>query len=113
MSMRFTWPLGYLPVLLTQHRAATVSDFWAVGSSGALGRCAGRCRGLRGTARRSRNQSRAMAVPAMLEHGRDARGTKSSRVMRNLGTSNIGRIQGRLVAPGVNNRIRKYFLLTD
>ena len=32
------------------------------------------------TERRSRNQSRAMAVPAMPEHGRDARGTKSSRV---------------------------------
>jgi hypothetical protein len=29
-------------------------------------------------ARQSRNQSRAMAVPAMIEHGRDARGTKSS-----------------------------------
>jgi hypothetical protein len=28
-----------------------------------------------------------MAVPAMLEHGRDARGTKSSRVMKNLGIS--------------------------
>ena len=32
----------------------------------------------RGTVRRSRDQSRAMALPAMLEHGRDARGTKSS-----------------------------------
>src|SRR5208282_4473456 len=39
------------------------------------------------TARQSRNQSRAMAVPAMLEHGRDARGTKSSRVTKNLGIS--------------------------
>jgi hypothetical protein len=26
-----------------------------------------------------------MAVPAMLEHGRDARGTKSSRVAKNPG----------------------------
>jgi hypothetical protein len=32
-----------------------------------------------GAERHGRNQSRAMAVPAMLEHGRDARGTKSSR----------------------------------
>jgi len=29
-----------------------------------------------------------MAVPAMLEHGRDARGTKSSRVPKNLGIRN-------------------------
>ena len=35
--------------------------------------------------RRSRNLSRAMAVPAMLEHGRDARGTKFSRLTKNLG----------------------------
>jgi hypothetical protein len=39
----------------------------------------------RGTARRSRNESRAMAVPAMLEHGRDARGRKSSRITKNFG----------------------------
>jgi len=49
-------------------------------------------------ARRSRNQSRAMAVPAMLEHGRDpdesgqaARGTKSLHVTKNLGISSTGR----------------------
>jgi len=42
---------------------------------------------LRHTARRGRNPSRAMAVPAMLGHGRDARGTKSSPVTKNLGIS--------------------------
>jgi hypothetical protein len=43
--------------------------------------------GRRGRARRSRNHCRAMAVPAMLGHGRDARGTKSSRVTKSLGIS--------------------------
>jgi hypothetical protein len=41
--------------------------------------------------RQSRNQSRAMAVPAMLEHGRDADGTKSWGAPKNLGISNSPR----------------------
>jgi hypothetical protein len=43
------------------------------------------------TARQSRNQSRAMAILAMLGHGQDARGTKSSRVTKNLGISSTTR----------------------
>jgi hypothetical protein len=42
-------------------------------------------------ARRGRSQSRAMAVPAMLGHGRDARGTQSSRAMKDLGVGSNGR----------------------
>jgi len=53
------------------------------------------------TARRSRNPSRAMAVPAMLEHGRDARGTESSRVTKNLG---ISITEGRQEADGLSRR---------
>jgi hypothetical protein len=40
-----------------------------------------------GAARPSRNQSRAMAILAMPEHGQDARGTKSSRAGSNHNSS--------------------------
>ena len=42
------------------------------------------------TGGQSRNQSCAMAVPAMLEHGRDARGTKSSQREKKFGNSSTG-----------------------
>ena len=52
------------------------------------------------TARRNCNPSRAMAVPATLQHGREARGTKSSRVTKNLGISNCSdrRVKNYLVS---------------
>ena len=47
--------------------------------------------GTEDTARRGRNQSRAMAILAMPEHGQDARGTESSRRAQNHGISNTER----------------------